>query len=327
MFILRFDMRCPEWGEASPAELYAAAVEMSRYGEQHGALSIVVSEHHHSADGYLPSPLLLASAIAAATETIPIQVGALLLPLHDPVRIAEDMVILDHLSRGRVSYVLAVGYRPEEYAMFGRDFRSRGRRMETSLAALRDAFSGEPFGYGERRAWVRPRPFTPGGPTLFLGGHSRVAVRRAARFGLGVITEGGTGLQELYAEECRKHGHEPGPFIDPPTGGASSVFVADDPDAAWERYGPHLLHDAQTYAAWMGEGHDSVSKSKASDVAALRAEQGSYRIFSVDEAIAYVRERGMLGLQPLCGGLPPALAWESLRLVAEKVIPAARGAS
>jgi alkanesulfonate monooxygenase SsuD/methylene tetrahydromethanopterin reductase-like flavin-dependent oxidoreductase (luciferase family) len=325
LFILRFDMRCPAWGEASPADLYAAAVEMSRYGEQHGAAAIIVSEHHHSEDGYLPSPIVLASAMAAATERVPIQVGALLLPLHDPVRVAEDIVVLDHLSRGRVSYVVAVGYRPEEYAMFGRDFERRGRRMEASLEALRSAFSGEPFEYEGRPAWVRPKPFTAGGPMLFMGGHSPVAVRRAARFGLGVMTEGDTGLRELYVEECRKHGREPGPFIDPPAGGANSVFVAEDPDAAWERYGPYLLHDAQMYAAWMGDDHGSVSKSTATDVAALRAEQGSYRIFSVDEAVAYVRERGMLGLQPLCGGLPPALAWESLRLVAEKVIPAARG--
>ena len=196
--------------------------------------------------------------------------------------------------------------------------------MEASLEALRSAFRGEPFQYEGRRALVRLRPFTPGGPTLFLGGHSPVAVRRAARFGLGVVTEGGTGLHDLYLEECRRHGNEPGLFIDPPAGGASSAFVAEDPDAAWERYGPHLLHDARAYAEWMGEGHDSVSKSSAEDVASLRAEQGSYRIFSVDEAIATVRERGVLLLQPLCGGLPPELGWESLRLVAERVIPAAR---
>jgi alkanesulfonate monooxygenase SsuD/methylene tetrahydromethanopterin reductase-like flavin-dependent oxidoreductase (luciferase family) len=325
LFILRFDMRCPEWGEATPGDLYSAAVEMSRYGEQHGAAAIIVSEHHHSSDGYLPSPLVLASAIAAATARIPIQIGALLLPLHDPVRIAEDMVILDHLSRGRVTYVVAIGYRPEEYEMFGRDFRSRGRRMETSLEALQSAFSGEPFEYESRPAWVRPKPFTAGGPALFMGGHSRIAVARAARFGLGVMTEGGTGLRDFYVEECRKHGREPGAFIDPPTGGASSAFVAEDPDEAWERFGPYLLHDARMYGAWMGEQHQSVSKSTALDAASLRAEQGSYRIFSVEEAIAYVRQRGILALQPLCGGLPPTLAWESLRLVAEKVIPAVRG--
>ena len=325
MFTLRFDMRCPDWGAASPADLYAAAVQMARYAEEHGAVSLMVSEHHHARDGYLPAPLVLASALAAATERIPIAVGALLLPLHDPVRVAEDMVILDHLSRGRVSYILAVGYRPEEYAMFGRDFRGRGRRMEASLEALRAAFTGEPFEYEGRSAWVRPVPFTPGGPTLFMGGRSPVVVKRAARFGLGVLTEGGTGLESLYREECARHGTQPGMFVDTPKGSVSSAFVAEDPDEAWDHYGPYLLHDAQMYAEWMGDSHASVTKSVARDVAELRSEGGSYRIFSVDEAVAHVRANGMIALQPLCGGLPPELAWKSLRLVAEKVVPAVRG--
>jgi alkanesulfonate monooxygenase SsuD/methylene tetrahydromethanopterin reductase-like flavin-dependent oxidoreductase (luciferase family) len=324
VFLLRFDMRCPDWGAAAPADLYATAVDMARYGEEHGAAAIVVSEHHHSSDGYLPSPLILSSAIATATRTVAIQVGALLLPLHDPVRIAEDMVVLDHLSRGRVSYIMAVGYRPEEYAMFGQSFRGRGKRLESCLGVLREAFTGEPFEFDGRQVWVRPKPFTEGGPMLFMGGRSEIAVRRAARFGMGVLTEGGTGLQDLYLAECEKLGRQPGMFVDTPKGSVSSAFVAEDPDEAWESYGPYLLHDAQMYGAWMGEGHDSVSKSTATDVASLRAENGSYRIFSVDEAIAHVRERGMIALQPLCGGLPPELAWQSLRLVAEKVMPAVR---
>ena len=325
MFLLRFDMRCPTWGAASPTELYAAAVEMSRYAEEHGAITIAVSEHHHSEDGYLPSPLLLASAIAASTRSIPIQIAALILPLHDPIRIAEDIVVLDHLSGGRVSYIVATGYRPEEYEMMGREFAGRGKRMDASLEALRNAFSGEPFVYEGRRALVRPAPLSPGGPVLFMGGHSKNALRRAARFGLGVMTEGDTGLEAFYAQECRNNGREPGPFIDPPGGSVTSAFVAEDPDRAWEQWGPYLLHDARTYAAWMGDGHDSVSKSTADDVASLRDGQGSYRIFSVEEAIAYVRQNGFLSLQPLSGGLPPDLAWQSLRLVAEKVAPALRG--
>jgi alkanesulfonate monooxygenase SsuD/methylene tetrahydromethanopterin reductase-like flavin-dependent oxidoreductase (luciferase family) len=323
MYTLRFDMRCPEWGSASATDLYQAAIEMARYAEANGALSLMVSEHHHSSDGYLPSPIVLASALAAATERIPIQIGALLLPLHDPVRIAEDMVVLDHISRGRVAYIMAVGYRPEEYSMMGRDFKGRGRRIEECLEVLRDAFASEPFEYEGRKVWVRPAPFTPGGPPLFMGGRSERVIRRAARFGLGVMTEGATGLEGLYREECEKHGTTPGPFFDAPARGVNSAFVAEDPDAAWDEYGPYLLHDAKMYAGWMGDDHVATSKSTANDVAELRAEAGSYRIFSVDEAIAHVRENGMLALQPLCGGLPPELAWRSLRLVAERVVPAA----
>jgi len=60
MYSLRFDMRCPDWGSASPTELYQTAIEMARYAEANGAVSLMVSEHHHSSDGYLPSPLILA---------------------------------------------------------------------------------------------------------------------------------------------------------------------------------------------------------------------------------------------------------------------------
>jgi len=206
--------------------------------------------------------------------------------------------------------------------MLGRDFKGRGARMEECLQVLRDAFTAEPFEYQGRKAWVRPAPFSKGGPPIFMGGRSKRVIGRAARFGLGVMTEGGTGLEPYYREQCEKHGTTPGMFIDPPTDGANSLFVAEDPDAAWADYGPYLLHDAKMYGQWMGSDHDAITKSTAMDVDALRAEAGNYRILSVDEAIAWVRERGMLALQPLCGGLPPELAWKSLRLVAERVVPA-----
>ena len=161
MFAMRFDLRAPDFG-APIGELYATAVEMAEWGEQHGCLVAIVSEHHASPDGYLPSPLLLCAAIAARTRKLPIQVAALLLPLHDPIALAEQMAVLDLLSGGRVSYVCAIGYRAEEYAMFGRQMRGRGRRLEQSVAALRKAWSGEParrvrllFNDRQVKAWLK----------------------------------------------------------------------------------------------------------------------------------------------------------------------------
>jgi alkanesulfonate monooxygenase SsuD/methylene tetrahydromethanopterin reductase-like flavin-dependent oxidoreductase (luciferase family) len=260
--------------------------------------------------------------MAARTRRVPIQVAALLLPLHDPIELAEQMAVLDLLSGGRVSYVLAVGYREEEYAMLGRDFRSRGRRMDACLDALRRALSGETFEFEGRRVRVTPRPATPGGPPLLLGGGSPAAVRRAARFGLGMVTQGGDpALAALYREECARHGHTPGLFIDPPPGTVTSAFVAEDPDAAWPRLGPYLLHDARMYASWLSD-RAAVSRSTAASVEELRAQAGPYRIFTPEEAVAHVRKSGVLLLQPLCGGLPPELAWEHLELVAKRVLPA-----
>jgi alkanesulfonate monooxygenase SsuD/methylene tetrahydromethanopterin reductase-like flavin-dependent oxidoreductase (luciferase family) len=321
MFTLRFDMRAKD-GPGSAQDLYAAAIEMAAWGEAHGALAAVISEHHASADGYLPAPLLLASAIAARTSRLPIQVAALLVPLHDPIELAEQMAVLDLISRGRVSYVCAVGYRPEEYAMFGRDMKARGRRMEESLAVLRQAWTGEPFAYEGRPVCVTPRPATPGGPFLMMGGNSEAVVRRAARLGMGMITQGGDPrLAEIYRAACAEYGTKPQLFLNPSGDAPTSCFVAEDPERAWRELGPYLLHDAQMYAAWMGEG-EAVSKSLATDVAALRRENGPYRILTPEQAVAQIQKTGMLLLQPLCGGLPPKLAWPSLELLAAKVLPA-----
>src|SRR4051812_4841992 len=186
--MMRFDMRAPDGGAATD-ELYAAALDMAAWGEEHGAVAAVLSEHHASDDGYLPSPIVLAAAIAARTTTLPISVAALLVPLHDPIRLAEDMAVVDVMTRGRVSYVAGLGYRPEEYAMFGQSLGARGRRMEESLGVLRQAWTGDEFTYEGRTVRVTPRPYTPGGPPLLYGGGTAAAARRAARFGLPFLAQ------------------------------------------------------------------------------------------------------------------------------------------
>ena len=320
MFTLRFDLRAPDFG-APIRELYAAAIEMAEWGERRGCIAAIVSEHHASPDGYLPSPLLLAGAIAARTSRLPIQVAALLVPLHDPIALAEEMAVLDILSGGRVSYVCAIGYRAEEYAMFGRAMKGRGRRLEECVAALRRAWSGEPFEFEGRPVRVTPRPATPGGPLLLMGGNSELAVRRAARLGMGMLTQGGdASLEAIYRAACEEASTQPGMFINPPASTVTSGFVAEDPDRAWAELGPYLLHDARMYAEWMGASA-AASKSSASSVEALRAENGPYRIFTPDEAVAYVRAHGVFLAQPLCGGMPPELAWPSLELLVDRVQP------
>jgi alkanesulfonate monooxygenase SsuD/methylene tetrahydromethanopterin reductase-like flavin-dependent oxidoreductase (luciferase family) len=321
MFMMRFDMRAPDGG--APADtLYAAALDMAAWGEEHGALALVVSEHHASSDGYLPSPIVLAAAMAGRTTSVPITVAALLVPLHDPVRLAEDMAVLDVVTCGRVSYVAGLGYRPEEYDMFGQQLSERGRRMDECLDVLRQAWSGEPFTHAGRRVHVTPRPFTPGGPMLMYGGGTAAAARRAARHGLSFFAQvSAPELEATYLETCAEHGTTPGMCIIPAAGSATTIFVARDVDEGWERYGPHMLHDARMYAAWLGTAA-AASKSEAITIDALRAEAGAYRVLTPDEAVAYVREFGMLALHPLCGGCPPEDAWASLDLVAAEVLPA-----
>jgi alkanesulfonate monooxygenase SsuD/methylene tetrahydromethanopterin reductase-like flavin-dependent oxidoreductase (luciferase family) len=311
MYTLRFDMRAPMLG-ASIEDLYATAVEMAAWTETRGALVVVLSEHHGTEDRHLPSPLVLATAMAARTRTLGIMVAAAVLPLYETVRLAEDMAVLDIISRGRVSYVLGVGHRAEEYEHFGQPFRNRGDRADEQLATLVDLLAGREVIAAGQRTRLSPAP-TSGGPQLFVGGGSHAAARRAGRFGLGLIAQSPSpGLAEVYADACRAAGHEPG-FVQIPEPGLTTVlFVADDVDRAWEQLGPHLLHDATTAASYRHGQTDVASISTATTVEELRRST-TYRVVTEDEAIELVRGGKPLPLVPLCGGLDPEVAWPFLR--------------
>ena len=168
----------------------------------------VICEHHTMADGYLPSPVVLATAMAARTTKLSIMVAVVVLPLYEPVRLAEDIVVLDIISGGRVSYVGGVGYRPEEYEHHGVDFHRRGRIADDHLALLLRAKTGEPFEHDGRRIHVTPPPVTPGGPSVSWGGGTEVAARRAGRFGLDFIGQGGV---PLSGRGLRRGGPRPRP--------------------------------------------------------------------------------------------------------------------
>lgn len=326
MFTLRFDMRAPASG-GPPAALYAAAPEMCAWAEDHGGLATVLCEHHGSDDGYLPAPLLLASAIAARTQRLALSL-ILILPFYDPVRLAEDMAVLDILSGGRASYILALGYRPEEYEIFGLSLADRGRLADEKLDLLRRLLAGETVVEDGRRILVTPLPQTPGGPALMWGGGSLAAARRAGRYGLGMLANADIpGMREAYEASCRKHGHQPGAAFFPDRNTPSVTFVADDVDHAWSELGQYLLHDARAYAEWNPGNETSAGFSHVKTVDELREASASHVIISTAEAISRVRAGKMLTLSPLCGGLPPEIAWPYLKRVGEVVLPEAASAS
>jgi alkanesulfonate monooxygenase SsuD/methylene tetrahydromethanopterin reductase-like flavin-dependent oxidoreductase (luciferase family) len=319
-FVMRFDLRTPAFG-APTADLYAAALDMAAWGEDHGFTAAVVSEHHATDDGYLPSPLVVASAMAARTREIAISVAALLVPLYDPIKLAEDIAVLDHVSRGRVSYVAGLGYRPAEYASLGRSFADRARDMESAIALMRRAWTGDPFEHDGRVVHVRPTPYTSPHPILCYGGGSRAAARRAARLDMPFFPQlRSDRLVSEYESERERLGLAPGFVISPGTG-PLNVFVAEDPDRTWAEIGAHLLHDAQSYAQWQIDANmDSAALDTATTVDQLRAHD-VYTVVTPDECVELVRTHGSLALHPLCGGIPPEIAWQSLELVASKVQP------
>ena len=324
--VIRFDYRTPGMTPAEASRVYRTSLDMAAWAEEKGFDMVVLSEHHGAEDGFCPSPLVAAAAVAGRTSTIGINVAALLVPLHDPIRLAEDIAVLDLLAAGRLSIVAGLGYRPVEYEMFGKEWKGRGKLMDECLAAMTAAWGEASFEYRGRTVSVTPRPLSQPMPFIMIGGSGPAAAKRAARFGMSFFPPvGDESLAQVYRDECARLGTPEGIVMMP--SGPGSVFVAEDPDKAWAEVGPHLLHDAMTYRSWQTDDIRSHVASNARSIDALRAE-GVYQILTPDECVALADELGPMGPythHPLCGGTPPELAWQSLELFADKVLPRVRG--
>ena len=315
---LRFDMRCPGWGAPREA-LYEAAVEMAAYADANGFSAVSLAEHHGVEDGYCPSSITLAAAIAARTRHIRLNLSAIVVPLHDPLRLAEELAVLDILSKGRTTLVAVGGYVPSEFAMFDRDFAKRGRAVEECIETLRAAWTGEPFTFRGRTVRVTPRPSNPHLP-IYMGGAKPVAAKRAGRLADGFITHD-PALHRIYVEEAERLGRKAEPMG--PTGPAA-LFVTEDPDATWDRIGRHALHETESYGRWQNAQQVTGAYHHATTLDAVKA-TGTYAVVTPDECLAMVRDNVSILFHPLLAGLDPAVGWESLRLFVEKVLPRARG--
>ncbi len=302
---------------------YQAGIEMAKYCDDNGFFSISFEEHHGADDGWSPTPLLNAGMIGAVTKNVRIIVQALLVPLHDAVRLAEQIAVLDLATGGRVSCVAGLGYRPEEYEQAGKSWKDRGKLLDESLTAMLAAWRGEDVHYEGHSGKVTPRPISPANALIFVGGSGKPGARRAARFDLPFLPAANLpDLAEFYNAECAAKGVSP--FIMMPPTDTAMMYVADDPDKAWAEYGKYFLHEATTYASWQTPDIHSAVHSHAKTVEDLRAE-GIYQVKSPEQIVAAAKEKGDFAttvLHPLIGGMPPEVGWESLELYVNQVLPA-----
>lgn len=316
IFGLRFDGRNPRFAGVSNAERYRALLDMCAWADERRALFVGLSEHHGCDDDYLPSPLVMAAAVAARTKSVRIGIAALIAPFHDPLRLAEDTAVVDLLSGGRLDLTIAGGYVESEFDLFGVALSDRPARVREAVATLRAAWTGEHFTFRGRTVRIRPRPAQEGGPKILLGGTSERAARRAARIADGFIPSE-PGCWPFYRDECRKLGKpDPGPGM---TGQGEVVVLAEDPEAAWPELGPYFLHETNAYGAWQAAAQVEAIYEPVESLDALRA-GGQYRILTPDGYRAELEAAGGLALavlHPMVGGIPPELAWRHLRLFEE----------
>lgn len=316
--------------EADPqlrALRYQAAVDMAAYADSMGFSSVNVEEHHVAQNGWLPSPLTMAAAIAARTEHCGIGVMALLVALYDPIRLAEDIAVVDLLSNGRLNFVAGMGYREIEFHIANKPFAERGKWMDHVLETLLKAWGDEPFEYNGKLVNVTPKPFTRPHPFFLVGGMSRPAVRRAARLGLPFAPPvADPELEAYYHAQCEKHGTVG--FTHSPPEDFSVLFIHEDPDAAWADYGEHFLNEAIEYSSWKTEGVNRPLEFASDSIDGLREEK-RYEIITPAECMARHRERTdfFAAIHPLIGGMPLDAAWTSLKLYAEQVVQPLRAAT
>jgi alkanesulfonate monooxygenase SsuD/methylene tetrahydromethanopterin reductase-like flavin-dependent oxidoreductase (luciferase family) len=321
LLTLRFDLRNPAFAGVSFADRYQAAVDMCAFAEQHGFVAVVLSEHHGSDDGYLPSALTMAAAVAARTTNLRIVIAAVVASLHDPLQLAEQAHVLDHLSRGRLSLVIANGYAQHEFEMFDVPLNQRVARVKELVATLRAAAKGEPFAFRGRQVQVTPGAFDPRGVRLVLGGSSEAAGLRAAELGIGFMPSTGEPW-EAFRQAALAHGkRDPGPWMGGTTG---FLHLAEDVEAGWEAIGPYALHESSAYGEWVQRAGLTTSGYRPfADLAELRA-SGQYEVLTPSELVARMNAGGPFDttqLHPMMGGIPPEVAWSSLRLLETQVLP------
>jgi alkanesulfonate monooxygenase SsuD/methylene tetrahydromethanopterin reductase-like flavin-dependent oxidoreductase (luciferase family) len=301
---------------------YQAGVEMAKYADENGFFSVSFEEHHGADNGWSSAPLTNAALVAGVTKNVRIIIQALLVPLHDPIRLAEQLAVLDLASGGRVSAVAGLGYRPEEYEQAGKSWKDRGKILDESLTAMLAAWTGEEFEYQGHKARVTPIPVSPAQGLIFVGGSGKPGARRAARFDLPFLPAANLPeLAEYYNEQCAEKGVKP--FIMMPPTDTAMLHIAEDPDKAWAELGKYFLHEATVYSGWQTPDIHSAVHSHATTAEELRAE-GIYRVVTPDQCIEENLAKGDFAtavLHPMVGGMPPELGWESLRLFVDKVLP------
>ena len=338
-FGLLFSFRNAPFRKVPWEELYASELALCEAAETIGYDHVWLTEHHFVEDGYSPSLLPIAGAIAARTQRIRIGTFVLLLPLHDPVRVAEDAATVDLISRGRFDLGLGLGYRVAEFRGMNVPKEERGARLQEGAQLIQRLFTERDVSFEGRFRTVRNVTLSPPAmqqphPPIFIAGRGKAALDRAARLGFHLAAVGLPQHQAAYDDALRSHGRDPKDFH---VAQLRAVYVAPTREQAWAECGAGFHHMLSCYAEWFGEAGDlAADRGDGSPLPTLdamrRAQQADFFgepaiIGTPDDAIAAIRayqartRATHLVMSMAMPGVLPEHARASMELFAREVMP------
>lgn len=322
---LRYDMNSPPFG-APHKVLYRTAIEQAVWADNLGFNTVYLAEHHGAEHGYCPSSMIHGASILGATKQIQLHLSVVLVTLHNPLRLAEDLAVLDNLSDGRVVLTAGMAYRPHEFEMFGIDMSKRLSVLNYNLEVMKKAWTGELFEYEGRQVRVTPRPVQPNGPRIFMGGSTEKSALRAGRGGY-EYRPGHPALFDVYQKARIEAGH---PLAEVPLKSAANfLYVTEDPGRDWPLLLPHIGYATNTYAEWAKERGTGVTTYEVAMSDEQLKNLPIFKVLTPDQCFDYVLALGpdtQLTFHALMGGLDPDVSWRGLRLFEKKVLPRLREA-
>jgi len=295
--------------------------------------SVWMEEHHSVTNHYWPSPLPVLAGFATRTSRLTLGTDIIVAAFHHPVRLAEDVAMLDVISNGRIVLGIAIGYKPDEFALYGVDLEKRGARFEEQLAIMKGLWTQERVQftgtYYTLEGRLEPKPVQKPHPPVWIGGWGDITLRRAATLADNWIPGPTADLKRLLAGkqqflERRRAAGLAAPAEWPLT---RDVIIADTDQRARELAEEHIMVAyRREYAG--GWRHPFIDASIATDLDKLAEDR--FIIGSPEQCVRrlrrFVEEYGMTHLicRMFFPGMPHAHIMRGLELLAREVMPAFR---
>jgi probable F420-dependent oxidoreductase len=311
---------------------YRDALEEVVRAEDLGFDSVWMEEHHSVVDHYWPSPIPVLAGFATRTSKVILGTDILVAPFYHPARLAEDVALLDVMSGGRAVLGVAIGYKPDEFALYGADLEKRGARFEEQLAIVKGLWMKDRLSfkgtYYQVEGAVEPKPITKPHPPIWIGGWGELTLRRAATLADNWIPGPTADLARLLDGKKRFLANRQAaglrePIIEWPL--TRDVIIAETDREARELAERHIMVSyRKEYAG--GWKHPFIDASIATDLDTVKKDR--FLIGGPDQVIKelrpFVEQYGMTHL--ICRlffpGMPHQHIMRELALIAREVRPA-----